>query len=168
MSVRRMFVAVAAALVLAGCGSGDETPDAGGATTAPVASPASDGPASAAPTLSKKAKKVAATVAPEVVVPSTADDVSKAPQQQAVLTGWQGVTVQELRKIDPRLVANQQAALKKVRASCVAFESGMFETKAIALIQKKFSRAEFAVPEAMAQRIYQTLLQTACYVMNES
>lgn len=173
MAVRRMVLLVTAAVVLSGCGSGgdaDAPATAGAGTSLPATTTSGTSVAATAETAGppKQPKKGPAPAAPEVVPLRTTEDVTRSAQQQAVLTGWQGVTVQELRSIEPRLVTDQQATLQKVRSSCAAFESGMFETKAIVLVRKKFSTAAFAVPEAMAQRIYQTILQTACYVMNES
>lgn len=172
MAVRRTVLAVTAAVVLSGCGSGSDADTSAAAAAGPPL-PATTSGTSVAPTAEtalppKQPKKGGAAVAPEVVPPRTTDDVTRSAQQQAVLTGWQGVTVQELRRIEPRLVTDQLATLQKVRSSCAAFESGMFETKAIVLVRKKFSTAAFNVPEAMAQRIYRTILQTACYVMSAS
>jgi hypothetical protein len=47
-------------------------------------------------------------------------------------------------------------------------ETGMFSTKVLPIIAKRFSTAQLTVSHDMAQDIYAVLLQDACYNMKES
>ena len=156
---------VTLALALSGCGSGADSPAA--AETAIVPSPSAAAPASPAKAAAKQDRaapaKPAATVAPEVVVPSTADIRS-----EAAPGGWQGTVVAQLRRIDPRLVTTSANAVAKVRATCEQMSTGMFVTRVVPVIVKRFSNAKLTVTEEMAQAIYGVLLQDACYVMGEA
>lgn len=176
MAVRRVLCAlvVSVTLALSGCGS-DTGPDDAAAiddtaatgAQAPAAQ-ATARSADAAPTGKAKAGKAGAggspapTVAPEVVVPTTSDAGVR-----PVSGSWQDVTLAGLKNIDLRLVADEKLAIKRVRAACEAFSSGMFAEKAITLVKAKFSTAQFQVTQDLAGEIYQMILQTACYVMNE-
>jgi hypothetical protein len=97
-------------------------------------------------------------------VPSTTDVKS----QEIVAGDWQSRVVAALRRVDARLVIDQPAAVKKVRATCEQMETGMFSTKVIPIIEKRFSSKELTVTHGMAQDIYSVLLQDACYNMHES
>jgi hypothetical protein len=158
---------VVAGLLLTGCGGSNDDAPAAAAAAAPVAAAAP----SATPKAAKVAKvakvtKVSATpsVGPEVVVPSTTDVKS----QEIVAGDWQSRVVAALRRVDARLVIDQPAAVKKVRATCEQMETGMFSTKVIPIIEKRFSSKELTVTHGMAQDIYSVLLQDACYNMHES
>ncbi|GAA0637642.1 hypothetical protein GCM10009547_47510 [Sporichthya brevicatena] len=159
-------LALATALALTGCGgSTEETPTAAAGTTPPAASaaaiPAPAASGAAAPAAGAKAQPAKATVAPEVVVPSKTDVRS-----QAALSGWQAAVVARLRQLDKRLVPDRAATIRKVRATCDQMASGMFETKVIPIIVKRFSTARITVDKNLASAIYAVLLQEACYVMN--
>lgn len=165
MAVRHVLpaLAMAGALMLTGCGSSDDTTPAAAATDVPVSSPAPTAEA-AKPSQSKKAARAAApaaTVAPEVVVPTTTDPVS-----QQSLGGWQGVTLAGLKRLDARLVTDEQATLARVRAACDAFSSGLFQAKAVDLVRKKFSTATLKLNQDQAEMVYQVILRDACYPMN--
>ncbi len=168
MAGRRVVLALIATLALTGCGGSDDAPDAAAAET-PLAVVAATPTAQPSPAAKgeKGAKgggaAAAATVAPEVVVPSTTDAVSARTSD-----GWQGLVVQELRKVEPRLVTSEGAAVKKVRATCEQMETGMFETKVVPIIIKRFSTATFTPSYELGQRVYSILLQYACYRMNEA
>lgn len=158
---------LAAALVLTGCGGDDDaTPTAAAGTAVPTVSAA----ASAAPSpsvLSSKAQPksgaTSPTVAPEIVVPTYTDVRS-----EAALTGWQVAVVARLRQLDPRLVADRPATIRKVRATCEQMATGMFETKVFPIIVKRFSTTKIAVSEDLASAIYAALLQDACYVLDSA
>lgn len=152
-------------MALAGCGGAKSDAPAAAAAASPLAPAPSASPAGKAQTAtSARAKPVKPSVAPEVVLPSTTDARS-----QAVLAGdWEGRVTAALKQVDARLVADQPGALKKVRATCRQMETGMFSTKVIPIIEKRFSTAQLTVTQAMAQDIYAVLLQDACYNMNES
>jgi hypothetical protein len=105
------------------------------------------------------------TVAPEVVPPPSTTD---AKSEQLLSEDWQTRVVGELTRVDARLVADKPATLKKVRATCKQMETGMFSTKVIPIIQKRFSSSALTVTAEMAQDIYSVLLQDACYIMDES
>jgi hypothetical protein len=163
---RLLAALVVAGFLLTGCGgSNNDAPAAAAAATAatPIATSAPSAKPKAA--VAKKPKVSATpTIGPEVVVPSTTDVKS-----QEILAGdWQSRVVAALRRVDPRLVVNQPAAVKKVRATCQQMETGMFSTKVIPIIEKRFSSRELTVTHGMAQDIYSVLLQDACYNMHES
>ncbi len=164
MDPRRAVWALAAALALTGCGGSDDAPAAAAAET-PIANASTTPTAAAGPAATseegEKRTSAAATVAPEVVVPSTADAVSS-----QRMGGWQGLVVQELRKVEPRLVTSDAAAVKKIRATCVQMETGLFETKVVPIILKRFSTAQFTPSYELGQQVYSILLQYACYRMN--
>jgi uncharacterized protein YceK len=167
MSARRVVLVLAALLVLGGCGSHDDAPDAAAAET-PIAIASATLTAKAAKAgkagKAKPGTKAAATVAPEVVVPTTTDAASN----RTNFDGWQGRLVTELGKIDPRLVTSDADVMKKVRATCKQMETGAFETKVVPMIIKRFSNAKVTVTYEVGQQIYSLLLQDACYIMNES
>ena len=154
-------------VALSGCGSGGDEAAADTAI-APIPSPSAPAaPVESAESATKQDRAAratpAATVAPEVVVPSTTDARS-----EAALKGWQGTVVAQLRRIDPRLVTTSPNAIAKVRATCEQMSTGMFETRVVPIIVKRFSNAEVTVTDEMAQAIYGVLLQEACYVMGEA
>ncbi|MBA3742758.1 hypothetical protein [Sporichthya sp.] len=169
MAARRVVLALVAALALTGCGGSDDAPDAAAAeaTIASVsASPTANADTADKPGKAGKGMKgasAAATVAPEIVVPTTSDAVSA-----QTLGGWQGLVVAELRKVEPRLVTTDGAAVKKIRATCVQMQTGMFETKVVPIIIKRFSTAQFTPTYELGQQVYSILLQYACYRMNET
>lgn len=157
-------VLVAAALTLTGCGS-DGDSDSPAAAETPLASASATPSAKAKAGKGKKAKdaEAAPSVAPEVVVPSTSDS------RTAFAPGdWQGSVVAALTKVDPRLTTDQVATIKKVRATCKQMETGMFSTKVVPIIMKRFSTAKIEVSYDMAEDIYSVLLGEACYTMVES
>src|SRR4051812_3419052 len=137
-----------AVMLTAACGgAGDEEAPAA-ATAVPTITASSVPIATFTEDTGKPAKTGAGkpTVAPEVVVPSTTDVRS----EQVLAGGWEARVVSALREVDPRLVADQPAAVKKVRATCVQMESGMFSTKVIPIIEKRFSSRKFSVSAALA------------------
>lgn len=161
-----LATSLAATLALAGCGGSDDTTPTAAAGTVPppasaAASPAPTTSAAAVPAAGKQAKPGKPTVAPEVVVPTKTDVRSS-----AALTGWQARVVAALRQLDQRLVTDRPATIRKVRATCDQMATGMFETKVIPIIVKRFSTAQITVDEKLASAIYAVLLQEACYVMN--
>ncbi|HUR72639.1 MAG TPA: hypothetical protein VMZ00_00080 [Sporichthya sp.] len=164
MAARRMVLAVAAVLVLGGCGSDDDAPAAETPIVVASATPTAEAGKAGKAGKATSGKKVAATVAPEVVVPTAADATSP----RTNFDGWRGRLVTELSKLDSRLVTSDEAAMKKVRATCKQMETGMFESKVVPIIQKRFSNSEVTLSYDVAQEIYSLLLQDACYIMNES
>lgn len=170
MAVRHVLPALVmtGALMLTGCGSSDDAAPAAAATEVPVSSPAPTVKA-AKPSQSKKAGTAAAaaapgaTVAPEVVVPTTTDVVS-----QQSLGGWQGLTLAGLKRLDARLVTDEQATLARVRAACDAFSTGLFQAKAVELVRKKFSTGTLKLTQDQAEMVYQVILRDACYPMGSS
>jgi uncharacterized spore protein YtfJ len=165
----RVLAALVTVVALTGCGSGADDPQAVPAPATPSVSPVTSAPAAASGNSDKatdakpKAGGAAAgsAVEPEVVVPSTTDARS-----QAALTGWQGTVIEQLRRIDPRLVTDQATVIRKVRATCDQMSTGLFETKVVPIIVQRFSNAKIRVTEDIAQGIYTVLLQDACYVLN--
>lgn len=172
MAARHVLPAlvVAGALILPGCGSGDAaapvaaTPAASAATTA-AAQPdaAAAGASGTANPSARKAKGAtpAATVAPEVVAPTKTDPVA-----QASVGGWQGATLAALRQLDPRLVVDEPATLRRVRSACEAFSTGLFQAKAVELVRTKFSTKALRLTQDQAELVYQVLLREACYPMS--
>lgn len=172
MAPRHVLPALVAAgaLILPACGSEDA---AAPVATTPVASPspvvaaAQAAPATAGESGGNGAsgqkgnRAAAATVAPEVVVPTTTDPVA-----QANLGGWQGATLASLRQLDPRLVLDEQAAIRRVRSACEAFSTGLFQAKAVELVRTKFSTKTLRLTEEQAELVYQVLLREACYPMS--
>jgi hypothetical protein len=156
-----------AAILTSACGgSSDDAAPAAATTPAPVITASSVPVAHFTEDTGKPGKKGSGkpTVAPEVIAPSTTD----AKAQQVLAGDWETRVVSALRQVDARLVADQPAAVKKVRATCKQMETGMFSTKVIPIIAKRFSSTTLTVTPDMAQDIYSVLLQDACYIMNES
>jgi hypothetical protein len=166
MAVRHLLPALVAtaALALTGCGSSGDGPRGAPATEVTVTAPSpSPTPKAAPPDKDKKAPNPAtpaATVAPEVVVTTTSDAVS-----QQSLGGWQGVTLAGLKRLDARLVIDEQATLQRVRAACDAFSTGLFQAKAVELVRKKFSTRTLKLTQDQAEMVYQVILRDACYPM---
>jgi hypothetical protein len=162
-----VVLALVSVLALTGCGGSDDAAPAAAAAETPLASPPATPIPEGKPLKPGKGEKAAvsaaATVAPEVVVPSTTDAVSLQADGS-----WQSLVVQELRKIDPRLVTSDAAVVKKVRSTCVQMETGAFETKVVPIIIKRFSTATFTPTYDLGQEVYSILLQYACYHMNET
>lgn len=165
-------LAVASALVLGGCGAdGDATPDTAAIATV-TANATGVAPPSARATKAGSAKagtvkngtpgKQPAPVAPDVVVPTSTDAVSRPAQG-----GWQGVTLANLKRLDARLVVDQQATITRVREACNAFSIGMFQADAVALVRKKFSASTLKLTQDQAEMVYQVILRDACYVMSD-
>src|SRR5690349_10644596 len=119
MAPRRVVLALVAALALTGCGGSDDAaPDAAAAASPLAAAPERTAIPKGAPLKPGKGeKKVAAAaaggVAPEVVAPPSTTDAVSAQS----IDGWQGLVLQELRKVEPRLVTSDAVALKKIRAT---------------------------------------------------
>ena len=152
-------------MIVAGCGgsgSGDDTPDAAAAASPLATASATPGAAAGAPKVKAGGKTSTPSVAPEqVAAPSTTD----AKSQEILVGDWPTQVVAALRKVDPRLVADQPSAVKKVRATCKQMETGMFSTKVIPIIEKRFSSKSITVSADLAQQLYTVLLQDACYSM---
>jgi hypothetical protein len=156
-----------AVMLTAGCGGSGDAAPAAAETAAPAITTTSVPVATLTEDTGKPATKGSGkpTVAPEVVAPASTTD----PKSERLLSGdWKDQVVTELGRVDARLVADQPAAIKKVRATCKQMETGMFSTKVIPIIQKRFSSPTFTVSPEMAQDIYSVLIQDACYYMNES
>lgn len=169
MAARRVVLALVAVLALTGCGGSDDAaPDAAAAETPLASAPATPIPAGKALKPGKGEKKddaaAAGGVAPEVVAPPSTTDAVSAQS----MGGWEGLVVDELRKVEPRLVTSDEAALKKVKATCVQMETGLFETKVVPIIIKRFSTAKFTPTYELGQQVYSILLQYACYRMSEA
>jgi hypothetical protein len=159
---RRAALPLFALAILTACGkpSADIPLAASTPTPALTASPlATLKPAAPA----KPRKSAAPTVAPEVIVPSTTDV-----RARQSFVGWQGLVMDGLRRVDPRLVTTEAQTLKKVRVTCQQVSTGMFETKVVPIIMARFSNAKVTVSHDMAEDIYSVLLEDACYKMAEA
>jgi len=152
-------------LTSGGCGGSDDAPDAAAASTPAATVSPTPGAKAGTPAKAKPATKAKPTVPPEVVAaPSTTD----AKSEQVLSGDWETKVVAALRGVDARLVTDQPAAIKKVRATCKQMETGMFSTKVIPIIVKRFSNDRLTVSQDMAQDIYSVLIQDACYLMSGS